>query len=236
VTEDFVIGGNWTLPSADEEHVAIVTQLQREFRSYQRLEPEDCIKRYGVDLLSDRRHVVVVTLADHPDNAVLGTMDWEYSTIQNSWICFSNVTEDMQLVPMSIDDFDCTVEEALANLPMIVADEEVAYCLSQTVPDICRLQFSLPIMVIVIFCNVVKLVCILLTLWKHRITLVTLGDAIASFLERPDPTTEGMCTMTLADAKSGWWLTKPSPRPWEYTRYSRWQAVGKARWISTNLL
>lgn len=33
-----------------------------------------------------------------------------------------------------------------------------------------------------------------LTLWYHRSQpLVTLGDALASFLDQPDPTTENMC-------------------------------------------
>jgi hypothetical protein len=85
-------------------------------------------------------------------------------------------------------------------------------------------------MLVVIGCNIIKLICILVALMKPNQTLITLGDAIVSFLERPDFTTRGMCTLTLDDVKSAYWPDDAEPRQWRYNRYSRWQGVGQRRW------
>ena len=70
----------------------------------------------------------------------------------------------------------------------------IQYCLSDPVDEHCKLQFSLAIMIAVIICNLVKTICISVIAWKPDWEpLVTLGDAIASFLDRPDVTTKGNC-------------------------------------------
>ena len=80
-----------------------------------------------------------------------------------------------------------------------IADAEfkpypVQYCYSRPVAERCKLQFSLAIMSIVIVCNLVKMMCMLLMLLHQRSKpLVTLGDAIESFLVKPDPTTNQGC-------------------------------------------
>ena len=229
------MAANWSLPGADRKHQDILTTLQKDAHQYERLEPQDCIRAYGVDFISDRRHVVVVTNVQDPPNALLGTLDWSYNVIQNSWVCGTNATDDLLLHPVSIDDFDCSVQWALATPPMTIAGHTVRYCLSQKVPDICRLQFSLPIMLVVILCNIAKLVCILLTLMKTDATLITMGDAIASFLTRPDPLTQDMGSLTMQDI-AGDWPSQPQPRSWVYKRYFRWQSVGVWRWVATNVV
>ncbi|KAL4807026.1 hypothetical protein BDV18DRAFT_159248 [Aspergillus unguis] len=63
-------------------------------------------------------------------------------------------------------------------------------CLSMPAEELCQLVVSPPICIIVICCNAIKLLCILLTARDPRTNvLLTVGDAIASFLMRPDPTT-----------------------------------------------
>lgn len=64
-------------------------------------------------------------------------------------------------------------------------------CLSRLAEEHCKLQCSLLIMCIVIGSNCVKIVCMALVLWcQSSKPLVTLGDAMESFLEKPDPSTE----------------------------------------------
>ena len=83
---------------------------------------------------------------------------------------------------------------------------DIDYCVSDQVEERCELQFNLYIMVTVILCNPVKLVTMGLTVWKQRApTLVTLGDAVSSFLEVPDTPTEGMCLVTKTDILNGGW-------------------------------
>ena len=91
------------------------------------------------------------------------------------------------------------------------------------------LQFSLIIMLMVIVCNAVKVVCCILAarrLGESR-PLVTIGDAVASFLEVPDPTTAGFC---LLDGRSAESVIK-GPETVKRTRI-RWNEQSKKhRWF-----
>jgi len=235
VSKDFVAGAEFTLPTNDDNMGGFLQSMQQNLSSYERLDPVDCIRTYGVDFLSSRRHAAVV-LVETDIDPFQGYLNWTYDNIQNSWVCGGNLTEDGLILPEDINEYDCTISDALESLPIYFGDYEMDHCLSERVVDACRLQFSLPIMLVVIFCNATKLICIATMMSKRETTLLTLGDAIASFLERPDPTTKGMCTLTMKDIKSGYWPDNPKPRRWEYTRHFRWEAVGLWRWVGSNAL
>lgn len=75
------------------------------------------------------------------------------------------------------------------------------YCLAKVMESQCKLQFSLPIMVTVIICMMIKSILMVWILWYHREeTFVTFGDAIASWLDKPDASTKGDCLMCKTDA------------------------------------
>ncbi|KAL8976226.1 MAG: hypothetical protein Q9205_007726 [Flavoplaca limonia] len=62
----------------------------------------------------------------------------------------------------------------------------VSHCLAQEVEQHCTLSFHVPIMIAVIICNIVKLGCIVGMIWRTEPTpLITVGDAVASFLDDP---------------------------------------------------
>ena len=72
----------------------------------------------------------------------------------------------------------------------------VAHAFSSKVGHQSRIQISLYFMVIVATFNLFKLAVMLLVLITDRSAyLVTLGDAAASFLKRPDPNTGGKCML-----------------------------------------
>jgi hypothetical protein len=77
--------------------------------------------------------------------------------------------------------------------------------LSQKVPQHCSVQFSQSILYIVIACNVVKVILMALILWLlNQDTIVTIGDAIKSFLQTPDHTTEDCCLMSSRNINEIW--------------------------------
>lgn len=88
----------------------------------------------------------------------------------------------------------CALDSVSAgSLPALSVD----YCLSQKVEEECQLLFSLPICIIVILCNIIKVVCMFMTAHDGRKEIfLTVGDAISSFLSRPDSTTEGQCLLS----------------------------------------
>ncbi|KAJ9316599.1 hypothetical protein DTO271D3_3106 [Paecilomyces variotii] len=66
----------------------------------------------------------------------------------------------------------------------------IDHCLSQRVKERCRLMYSWQICIVAIAGNVIETFCILFTVWQKRTgLLLTVGDAIASFLNKPDSTT-----------------------------------------------
>ncbi|PWY70808.1 hypothetical protein BO94DRAFT_502156 [Aspergillus sclerotioniger CBS 115572] len=93
----------------------------------------------------------------------------------------------------------------------------VEYCLSQEAPEHCELQYSPTICLVVITCNVIKFLCMLLTARNDRKDIfLTVGDAMASFLTQPDPTTEQMGLLSRANLSAG-------PQPWQSRREQYWR-------------
>ncbi|OQD96815.1 hypothetical protein PENSOL_c014G08424 [Penicillium solitum] len=84
----------------------------------------------------------------------------------------------------------------------------IGHCLTVPRDESCRMMFSPPICLLVIGCNLVKLICALLTARDDREELfLTIGDAIASYLACPDPTTEGGCLLSkwlVVKGSQGW--------------------------------
>lgn len=74
---------------------------------------------------------------------------------------------------------------------------DVQYCISERVPEKCSYSGNIPIVAVVLVCNGIKLVVMLfvaLRLKDHP--LITVGDAVESFLNENDKTTEGLCLIS----------------------------------------
>ena len=114
---------------------------------------------------------------------------------------------------------------------------EISGCKSERVAEKCKVQFSLGIMIAVICCNLVKACCMVMAVVRSREpTLVTLGDAIDSFLRIPDPTTMGICFADRRFIKREWKNgSRAGPRQWKRKGIQRWwTSVSKTRWITCN--
>lgn len=100
-------------------------------------------------------------------------------------------------------------------------------CHALKLDEHCTLMFSMPILVAVILCGVIKVICMFYVsrIQSHDV-LLRLGDAISSFLCRPDPTTEGKCMLS-KDLKPN---RRAPPR-------KLWMAAPSTiRWISSMLI
>lgn len=113
---------------------------------------------------------------------------------------------------------------------------DVSYCISEPMLQFCKVEFSAPIIVIVIICNISKVVCMALTVWYCKESkLVTLGDTIASFLENPDLTTKSLCLMSKEDVDCLMWTQPKKPRKWEPIRERAFYRANIRRWNTVNL-
>ena len=125
----------------------------------------------------------------------------------------------------------------------------IKHCLTVPRDESCRMMFSPPICLLVIGCNLVKLICALLTARDDREELfLTIGDAIASYLACPDPTTEGGCLLSKCQVVKGsqGWRRKAKKKdkmldipvysklPLQLPSRKRWfQVMSTGLWIST---
>jgi hypothetical protein len=114
VTEDFVKGKGWSLAGSDLLHGSIITQMQQNISTYEKLSIPACIKDYGIDYVSAIRHVAVVVDGELP-NPLLGILHWSYGVSQNSWICGTTIRENMTLETIPTLEFDCSIPVALEN-------------------------------------------------------------------------------------------------------------------------
>ncbi|KAF9060840.1 hypothetical protein BDP27DRAFT_1272764, partial [Rhodocollybia butyracea] len=174
------------------------------------LNPSDCLYAYAVDFLSDRRDLVIV-LGDYTlnntflnmgntparDNLNLGTGN----RAPFDWIC--EVSQEM--ISNWAQGGSCSTEWREINPvnwridvdPVIGKSSEVRYCLSETTTSRCQLQFNLPLLAIVVAFNAVKVTCMAIVATRMRDNpLVTLGDAIASFSNSPEPLTKDICLVS----------------------------------------
>ena len=199
VGENFLTGADYSVTDftnsglgyvSDSRNISTVLQLVRKTSdSLQRLENKECIEAYSPFIVSNRGNVLVISSFQNSTNSLLSiesgrTLGFLENLQPNLWMCN--------------DVLNCDVTKVEANAKNWTYGRgnqyPVSYCLSTKMEDQCKLQFSITIMVAVISCNFVKLVCMIIVAWKLRFhPLVTLGDAIASFLNEPDSTTDGIC-------------------------------------------
>lgn len=88
----------------------------------------------------------------------------------------------------------------------------ITNCLAFEGKHDCQLFFSPLVGAIVTITTLVKVIVIFVSARMPRSrspSLLTTGDAIASFLESPDKTTEGICWASESDIKKGHWSRSP---------------------------
>ena len=118
-----------------------------------------------------------------------------------------------------------------------VGGYHIDYCLSREWPEQCKVQFSVIILGVVIAANCIKVVCMLATLYMDIDCLVTIGEAISSFLKAPDRTTIGMCNVNRRTiANTSWKGSSPTATPWKAKRHFWFQALSITRWLLCNVL
>ncbi|SPQ22083.1 0c82ce2d-26cf-476e-8914-0ca15ab7d1b9 [Thermothielavioides terrestris] len=122
----------------------------------------------------------------------------------------------------------------------LVSDQSaIQYCLAQPAPaPTCAVNLNSSLLGTVALLNSIALVATGAVLFKHSSSfrpLATLGDAISSFLDEPDPETQGACLLSKTDVCQGRWpLTEA--KYWEPKHHYWLRSVSFPRWIVALLL
>ncbi|KAH0559280.1 hypothetical protein GP486_004204 [Trichoglossum hirsutum] len=213
---EFLDGGPYNATYDNSIVSDVLNKVVSKNSTFQRLEKEACIKAYEPEFKTSRRDLVIVGTTHNSSNTIfLATTSYPGGTNFTSDVCPDNTCQDYSLY----------------------FGGKIDYCLSEQVKEKCKLEFSLYIMIIVIFCNLVKAVTMGLVVWKERTpALVTLGDAVSSFMEFPDVFTEGMCLVTKADILKGAWKNCRTPKKYKPVRNFWFRAASLKRWLICNVL
>ena len=141
----------------------------------------------------------------------------------------------------------CPTGQACLNQGSVLqASETVDYCLAEAIEPLCKVYISPSLLFAVLVCNFIKVVCLILTLNVNGFNpLVTVGDAIASFIRDPDKSTNNYGALASEEVQreeaqrmhfSEPLSIKTTPRSWD-PRSQRWlRGKTGARWDAGVLL
>ncbi|KAL3485839.1 hypothetical protein BJX62DRAFT_247255 [Aspergillus germanicus] len=113
----------------------------------------------------------------------------------------------------------------------------VDFCLAEKAPDYCKLQYSLPLLVVVTITNLIKtaIICYI-TIVAVDVPLLTVGDTVASFLRRPDAYSSARCLISRHEIEGSHterWTSIDFHRPMVYSgrRKRRHTIVSRRQWV-----
>jgi hypothetical protein len=159
---------------------------------YKNISTADCFNKYDTQYTSDVGDVFLIQSAPttNKTNRPLTQIPFlsnPHDFPSNAWRC--------QLSKNATCDVDKEHEVPRNKSEWAPYGSPVRYCIVEQVPEICKLQFSVLITAIVVVSNFVKavVIAVLLLRLKSHDALVTLGDAVASFLLYPDAETRHRC-------------------------------------------
>lgn len=206
-----------------------------------------CIQAYAHDYVSDRSDVLLIAADKDPTStpalfatADVGTNNNDGCGDTYPWICPSSDCSD----PCQSHLHEVLADAShwkprLGRYYEAEADFEVEFCLSQQTPGHCKLQFSLQLVIVVLFINTLKMILMLYVVFGlHETPLMTIGDAIASFLNNEDSTTKGCCLVSKFDIKVNklrWQCregesNEPLAKAWSPRKVPWARAVSRTRW------
>lgn len=208
-----------------------------------RLENSDCVDAYATAFQSTYGSVILVTDNFREINSyeVIGLEEVFQPTEHMGggevgpfeWIC-----EDIMLDGAGVcRNYLSEIRAQVASNSWEVGGYPISHCLSEISPEHCKLQHSLPLAVAIIVFNLIKaIIMCYVALTVADTPILTTGDAISSFMMKPDQFSRRRCLLSMEDVES--------QRPWtsgEHITYhkqpKRWaSALPPLRWAFGILL
>ncbi|KAH7390740.1 hypothetical protein DE146DRAFT_766784, partial [Phaeosphaeria sp. MPI-PUGE-AT-0046c] len=174
----------------------------------QELSLRECIDAYSTAFQSTRGNVFLVV-----DKSVMPTGDvavvFPKIDIDSPGTCSATTGTEWVYKQFKSRAGKCLSQETDRFLPMLQANTStwaplnghpVKRCLSEPTGQKCKLNFNVPLAIVVIVFNAIKALTVLAAIIELRNDpLLTIGDAAASFLETPDSLSENMCLISQKD-------------------------------------
>lgn len=175
-------------------------------KTLKKLNPTECIEEYAKVLQNQYSNVITVSRTASNSSKIHTANYLNSSTLLDAFTNYGltdGLTDSWNPMNWTCPDgysLRCDLGTALDNFQLsndswkIHNGYIIDHCLASTVKETCKLKIHLTIVGFVVICTIVKLVAMIFTLTTlEDDQFITIGDAIASFLETPDPNTKGGC-------------------------------------------
>ncbi|KAG2421551.1 hypothetical protein HFD88_005526 [Aspergillus terreus] len=191
---------------------------------FQRLDNSECISTYATNFPIAHSNVLVIT----DDN--ITSHDFDLISFQSVdaggsdpyyWIC-SGLPSSSNPCSSAISNIRSRADEWVVagtnGLTGVASNYRVKYCLSEEAVEKCKVEYHLPLAIVVIIFNVVKatILCIIALSMGHS-PILTTGDAVAGFMRRPDRFTSVKMPLSRKEVKGvvqSPWMFSTARRPW----------------------
>ncbi|PLB52255.1 hypothetical protein P170DRAFT_350349 [Aspergillus steynii IBT 23096] len=175
------------IPSWNNESVSVLETLHGKATKNElfRLDNDECLDNYGQFFQTKYASVYLVTNA----------------SVEIQVVGAGNTTSD-DFASWVASNYSGNITAAREDLPRwMVAGRSIDHCLVEEA-RICKLGYSLPLTLVVISMNACKALLLLGAAYLLRDTpLLTIGDAIGSFLTAPDISTKGQCLLSKQEVR-----------------------------------
>ncbi|CAO2648437.1 Nn.00g077040.m01.CDS01 [Neocucurbitaria sp. VM-36] len=212
---------------------AYYDQIQKNASIWEKLSNHDCIQAYSNVFLSGRRNVILVSSDKNDTNSVFdyGISKLEGGDFDNNWWICSEGGQDGGNKICQPDSYLSKADNwTVWNYP-------IDHCLSERVTDVCEVEFSMSIMIVVIVFNLIKVFAMTWVLLRYDAEkiLTSVGDAASNFLTTEDHTTRGMCLAGRHNITQLW--RQPGTGIPYHPQRQRWAgSVSKGKWTLFILL
>ena len=237
VSSEFLNGAPFSIPPlyiafserGIDDSLKALGGYQKNQTSLERLDAKTCMDVYNAPVISSYSDTLLVTTFSNVTNSLFDILYGQEGSILSVDGLFDGLFDGF-LPCFNVEP--CPLPTADLSDPQ----NWLQYCLSVPAEEHCKLQFSLAIIMIVIVCNLIKTVCMSTIAWNQDPEpLVTLGDALSSFMDRPDIITKGNCI-----AGKAWFEKSKSwdslSRRWDSKSLLLFRAASSKRWILCNIL
>ncbi|RJE24014.1 hypothetical protein PHISCL_03669 [Aspergillus sclerotialis] len=113
------------------------------------------------------------------------------------WLCPKQESDNAQDCRKFLPD----IRSQIADGTWTVNSHHVASCLAEVAPPHCKLQYSLPLMTVVVVFIAIKATAICYVSFRKEVPILTVGDAVASFIKSPDKLARGQCLISMKDVR-----------------------------------
>ena len=212
------------------------------------LDNQKCYSTFAVDFVHDYQNVILVTQINSSQYNKTLLSTFLHSTMPTErdnyeWFCARNNSGWCEPDISQADDWNIDWSAPYKDAPLQQA--QVQYCLALHGHPFCTIEFIPELLVTVIVCNILKIVALIVLIFSKFDPLITIGDAIASFMKVNEPITKERGAISAAELRHGsisqrmsWNATQRmiSGRQWKSKAHRYFSGAATGRWLLALIL